>query len=64
MEDLLAAVKDMSEEDAHKLLIEMDKKFSIESFIETHDSSYKAYPCPVCESERYKKEGWEGIYYI
>lgn len=54
----------MTEKEAHDLLLELTKKFSIQSFIETHDSSYKAWPCPVCEKTRYTKEGWRGISYV
>lgn len=62
--DILSKIDKLSNEDAHKILVEMSKKFSIQAFIETHDSSYQAWPCPICEEKRYTQEGWEGIYYI
>lgn len=59
-----AYVDKLTEQQAHELLLALNQKFSVQSFVETHDSSYVAFPCPVCEPDRYKKEGWEGIHYI
>lgn len=64
VEDILSRISELSDDDAHSILVEMNKKFSIQSFVETHDSSYVAWPCPICDKERYEKEGWDGIYYI
>lgn len=57
-------IENLTEDEAHKFLIEFEKKFSVQSFIETHDSSYQAWPCPVCDKDEYEQEGWQGIHYI
>ena len=64
MDKALEAIKNLTEDEVHDLLLEMAGEFSIASFIETHESPYKAWPCARCEKERYEKEGWEGIDYI